>query len=583
MAMFDQSRHGSRPELTVDGAPLAADVVPALIRVIVDSHLHLPDMFVLQFRDTEREVVRRANISFGSRIEVSATADGDGTLSRLISGEVTALEQQTDGTGTSTIVRGYDQSHRLSRGRHTRTFADTTDADIVRRIGGEAGLSIGEVSGDGPTYTHVSQLNLTDWEFLRSRAHETGHEVSVHDGALNWRRPADSGTAPSGSDDLLSPAAPHELLLGRDLHRFSPRVSAAEQVSEVQVRSWDPTQKQTIVGSAQASCSSAGVGIGPAQLAKTFSASPFVVVDRPVTSQGEADALAAAVADHIAGVHAEAEATAHGDPLLRPGQAVRIGGVGWPHDGNYVVTTARHTYDDGGYRTEFTVSGRTDRSLLGLASLGATKGARRASGPLINGLVIGQVTDCSDPENLFRVKVAFPWLSDDYESWWCRVSQPGAGNQRGMLWLPEVGDEVLVGFAHGDSRVPYVVGSLYNGVDTPPLADQLVDSGSGEVKLRALVSRTNHRLVLSDDDSDSHVLLSTGDDKLTITMDKSQTAITIDSSGTITIQGSQKIQIKSDSDISLQAGGSLSLSGQTGVSIDGGPSVSVSGQLIKLN
>ena len=574
---------GSRPQITVDGAPLADSLTPALVRTIIDTHVHLPDMFVLQFHDSERDVVTRAHIRFGTKIVVSATADGDGTLTPVVTGEVTALEQETDATGTWTIVRGYDPTHRLCRGRRTRTFADTTDADIVRQVAGAAGLEVGRVDDDGVTYEHVSQANLTDWEFLRSRAHETGHELAAVDGKLQWRTPAESSTAPSGSAELYSAPQPFQLLLGRDLLRFKPRVTAAEQVSEVQVRGWDPQQKQAVVGTAQASSNSARVGVTPASLAATFSAAPYVVVDREVTSQSEADSVAASVAQQIAGAHAEAEATAFGDPRLVPGAAVSIGSVGWPHDGSYVLTSARHIYDETGYRTEFTVSGGQERSLLGLASVGATKGPHRASGPPVQGLVVGQVTDISDPENQFRVKVSFPWLSDDYESWWCRVAQLGAGDKRGLVWLPEVGDEVLVGFAHGDTRVPYIVGSLYNGVDAPPLADQLVDGASGEVKLRALVSRTNHRLVLSDDDSDSHVLISTGDDNLTITLDKTQTSITIDSSGTVTISGSQGVSIKSDADISLQAGGSLSLSGSTGVSIDGGPSVSVSGGVIKLN
>lgn len=581
--MTERSRYGSRPQITVDGAPLAPTVLPALVRTVVDTQLHLPDMFVLQFHDSERDVVRRANLRFGSRVVVSATADGDGTQTPVVTGEITAFEQETDGTGTWTIVRGYDPTHRLCRGRRTRTFVDTTDADIVRQIASAAGLEIGRLDSDGCTYEHVSQANLTDWEFLRARAHETGHELAAVGGKLEWRTPTESTDAPSGSDDLFAPSQPYQLLLGRELLRFKPRVTAAEQVGEVQVRGWDPAQKRAVVGSARPNTTSARVGVTPEQLASTFSAAPYVVVDRPVTNQSDADGVAAAVAEQIAGAHAEADGIAVGDPRLTPGTAVCIGSVGWPHDGSYVLSAARHVYDETGYRTEITVSGRQERSLLGLASIGATKGAHSAGGPPVNGLVVGQVTDVNDPDHQFRVKVSFPWLSDDYESWWCRVAQPGAGKERGLVWLPEVGDEVLVGFAHGDVRNPYVVGSLYNGVDTPPLAGDLVDGNSGAVKQRALVSRTNHRLVLSDDDSASHVLLSSGDDKLTITLDKSQTAITIDSSGTVTISGSQGVRINSDSDISLQASGSLSLQGQAGVTIDGGPSVSVSGSVIKLN
>jgi len=595
----DRPRYGSRPQVTIDGVPLAADVAPALARVIVDMHVHLPDMFVLQFQDTSRDVLSRAGISFGSRLVVAATPDGDGTLSPLVTGEVTALEQESDTTGTWTVVRGYDPSHRLCRGRRTRTFADITDADIVRHIAADAQLELGDLDTGGPVYEHVSQVNLTDWEFLRGRAHETGHELAVVDGRLQWRTPSDSRDAPGGGGggggggdgDLAAPARPYELLLSGNLLRFRPRVTAAEQVGEIQVRGWDPVAKQAVVGTAQAGSSSASVGVGPADLASAFAAQPYVLVDRPVSSQSEADTVASAVADQIGGAHAEASGTALGDPLLVPGAAVRVSCAGWPHDGGYVLTAARHVYDESGYRTEFTVSGRQERSLLGLASVGATKGSHRAGGPPVHGLVIGQVTDVSDPDGMFRVKVAFPWLSDDYESWWARVAQPGAGNQRGFAWLPEVGDEVLVAFGHGDVRAPYVIGGLYNGVDTPPLGDTLVNTGTGQVVRRACVSRTGHRLVLSDDDSAAQVLLATGDDNLTITLDATQTAITVDSSGSVTISGSSQVRITSDGDVSVEASGNLELSGQTGVklssqagvTIDGGPSVSVSGDMIQLN
>ncbi len=569
--------------MSVGGSPLPADVVPALARVLVHTDVHLPGMFVLHFQDTSRDVLGRAGITFGSRLTVAATPDGDGDLTPLVDGEVTALEQESDATGTWTMVRGYDRLHRLCRGRRTRTFAGVTDADIVRQIAADAQLDLGDLDTGGPVYEHVSQANLTDWEFLRARAHETGHEIAVSGGKLQWRMPRPSGDAPSGGDDLATPAQPFQLLLGGNLLRFRPRVTAAEQVPEVQVRGWDPASKQAVVGTAAAATSSTSIGVAPADLASAFGARPYVVVDRPVTSQAEADTVASAIAEQIAGAHAEAEGTALGDPRLLPGAAVQVGCVGWPHDGSYVLTSARHCYDESGYRTEFMVSGRQERSMLGLASVGATKGSHRAAGPPVCGLVVGQVTDIADPDGMFRVKVAFPWLSDDYESWWARVAQPGAGDGRGLAWLPEVGDEVLVAFSHGDVRAPYVIGGLYNGVDLPPLGGQLIDTAAGQVVRRACVSRTGHRLVLCDADSGPQVLLATGDDNLKITLDAAQTSITIDSSGSVTISGSSQVQITSDGDVSIQASGRLSLAGQTGVTIDGGPSVRVSGDVVQLN
>jgi uncharacterized protein involved in type VI secretion and phage assembly len=343
--------------------------------------------------------------------------------------------------------------------------------------------------------------------------------------------------------------------------------------------------KQAVVGRAGASSREAGVAVGPAELAQTFDVPTHTVVDRPVVDQQVADATASACAEALASAHAEAEGVAIGDPRLKAGAAVVLAMAGWPYDGKYVVTSARHVFDSSGYRTHLSCSGRNDRSLWGLVGRGTGGSATssRASGPPVPGVVIGVVTANDDPEDLGRVKVKFPWLADDYESWWVRISQLGAGADRGAVWLPEVNDEVLVAFDHGDTRSPVVVGFLWNGVDRPPLGDGLVDGTTGAVKRRGFVSRKNHRMVFLDDDGDSGVALLSGDDKLKLALDATATTITVKAAGSVEISGSQGVQITSDGAICIQAGQTLELKGKTGVTIDGGPKVDVDGSVIQLN
>jgi uncharacterized protein involved in type VI secretion and phage assembly len=248
-----------------------------------------------------------------------------------------------------------------------------------------------------------------------------------------------------------------------------------------------------------------------------------------------------------------------------------------------VVSTARHVVDEVGYRTEFTVSGRAERSLLGLTSGGATNDLHRAGGPPVYGVVIATVTDVNDPDDLGRVKLQFPWLCEEYESWWARVAQLGAGANRGAVWLPEVNDEVLVAFEHGDTRRPYVVGQLYNGVDLPELGDGLIDGGSGAVKRRGFVSKLGHRLTFLDDQSKSGIALLSADNSLRVSLNQTGTTIKVHADGSVEINGSQQVSITSDGAVSIQAGSTLELKGKSGVTIDGGPQVSVSGQMIKLN
>ena len=96
-------------------------------------------------------------------------------------------------------------------------------------------------------------------------------------------------------------------------------------------------------------------------------------------------------------------------------------------------------------------------------------------------MVVAIVTNNNDPEGNYRVKLNYPWLDENIESGWARVATFDAGNLRGGLFPPEVNDEVLVAFEHGDFRRPFVVGRLWNGVDKPPMIS--VDS-SGKVNHR---------------------------------------------------------------------------------------------------
>lgn len=86
----------------------------------------------------------------------------------------------------------------------------------------------------------------------------------------------------------------------------------------------------------------------------------------------------------------------------------------------------------------------------------------------INGVVVGIVSSVKDPEDVGRVQLMFPWLSDDNKSYWARVATLMAGKTRGSWFMPEVGDEVLVAFDHGNVDHPFIVGFLWNGQDKPP-------------------------------------------------------------------------------------------------------------------
>ncbi|KCZ70549.1 hypothetical protein ANME2D_02569 [Candidatus Methanoperedens nitroreducens] len=156
----------------------------------------------------------------------------------------------------------------------------------------------------------------------------------------------------------------------------------------------------------------------------------------------------------------------------------------------------------------------------------------RRSESRIYGVVVGIVTDNKDPDDLGRVKVRIPRISGEDESNWARVASFMAGKERGAFFLPEVDDEVLVAFEYGDINIPYIIGSLWNGKDSPPITNN-----DGENNIRMLKSRSGHIIRLDDTD---------GKEKIEIVDKTGNNMIVVDTKD-------NKISIKSDKDIEISA------------------------------
>ncbi len=560
------AQHPSPLQVEVAGSPLPPTVTQRLVTAYVDDNLHLPDMFVLTFRDPERTVLRDAGIEVGAPVVVSVVAEAEPAPVKLLTGEVTALEAEFGPTGSFTVVRGFDHAHRLFRGRVAESYRNVTYSDVAKAVAERVGLPTGKIDATPTVFPQVTQGNASDWEFLSRLAREVGYEVAVLDGKLDFRLPTEATGAPGSGD--LSSADPLQLVPGKGLIRFRSTLTSAEQVKEVRVRGWDSGAKQAMIGAAPAATTSTELSVKPEELAGRFGAAVYTAPAPSLSRQADVDAMAKAIADQIAGAFAELEGVARGNPKLRAGTPVSLGLAGDPFDGRYTLTTTRHLYDpDEGYTTIFTASGRNERSLLGLVSGGAH--ANGANGHGRTNVASALVTDVRDPDGLCRVKLRFPWMSDSYESDWVRTLQPGAGKDRGSVTLPEVNDEVLVAFEGGDLGAPYVLGGLYNGVDKPNLGEGLVDAATGGVARRGFLSRKGHGVVFLDGDGDEGVAVLSGDRQLRLSLNQTTRTVKVTSSGDVVIEAKGALRIKMDGDLEL-AGRKVAIKGENGASIDGG-------------
>lgn len=492
-----QGSYASEITLEIEGQAAPQELMNDLLQVTVEESLHLPGMFTLVINNPytpgqeegkfwQHEdlfaIGHEIKLKFKSSTTESQEFDEE-VENDILEGEVTAIEAHfTSGSQAPIIIRGYDVSHRLNRGRFNRSFQNMTDADVVNKVIGEVGISAGTIDSSGAPHDYIFQENQTNMEFLRERAARNGFELFVQDGKLNFRQPK--------KDDSVA------LKWLQDLESFQVRVSSAEQVSSVEVRGWDYIQKQPFVATKSSDQvlteTEYGKGTSTSSAFKEKPSEPtLVVVDQPVFKAEEADAIAQAIFNELGGEFVHADAKAIGNPAIRPGRVVELQEMG-KYSGKYYVTEVRHLVRERLYTTEFSIRGLRGGDLLSILSPAVRPRAAQT-------VMVGIVTENNDPEGLGRVRVKCPTLTEDHESNWARVVASGAGPERGFDCLPEIDDEVLIAFEHGNIHRPYVLGGVWNGQDAPPeaIADTVAD---GKVRLRTVKTRTGHTLQFIEED-----------------------------------------------------------------------------------
>ena len=192
------------------------------------------------------------------------------------------------------------------------------------------------------------------------------------------------------------------------------------------------------------------------------------------------------------------------------------------------------------------------------------------------GVAVGVVTNNQDPDGLGRVKVRFPWLSDEDESHWARVVTPMAGPQRGLYFLPEVDDEVLVAFQHGDIRFPYILGALWNGKDKPP------ESNDGANNLRTIKSRSGH-IIRLDDTADAEKIEIIDKNKNSIIVNTAKNTITVTAEADITIQSTKGKLILQGHGIEMKSQAGVQVEASQGMELKAGSQLNIKGSVVNIN
>jgi phage protein D/phage baseplate assembly protein gpV len=485
-------------------------------------------------------------------------------------GLVTGLRARFGSAAGPTVeVQGRTRSVLLDGPSRSFLREDVSDGDVASELAARVGL--GADTHEGVVQSAVVSHRRTDWSYLVERASALGYVTYARGDRLVFRPPA-------AADGELPVLAWGRTLLELDLDR---RLGGRSDPSEA--TGWDPEHLE--VRRSEASSADAGVVAGdrptPAEALRESgwddqgAQLPTAAPVEPI----ELDRIARGAADLQALRHVAGHARTIGLAQLRCDSWLDVTGVGRSLSGPHYVTAVRHRLGRTGFTTEL--------------QLGLPEPLLPPPVATADHLLLGVVEDLDDPRAATRVKVGFPWLADAPEAVWARLVSLEAGPDHGTLFVPDVGQEVLVGFVDGDRRHPVVLGSLWNGRQAAP-----IPVGSAN-DIRTITSRSGHAVTFDDGDQGSVEVTTSGGRHLTLDDADGSVGLTDASGNHVTLDGQGITLEAARGDIVLKAAGGRVVLDAAGLEVSStGPakvestatldlkaaaSLSVNGGLVRIN
>ncbi len=350
-------------ELRVGNTPLSREVIRDITQVTYKDSLTEIDSFAITINnwDAETRDFKYSDMNIfnpGKRVELTMGYWGQGSMRKMITGEITSLRPSFPAQGQPTLeVSGLNLAHRLMKQKQrSMAYRQMTDNAIAKQIAKRLGVDI-VTSDRGPAqtiqYPYLFQDNMYDLLFLMSRARRIGYDLLVEEASTSGSsRPSLLRFIPSTDVQRTT----YELKYGLTMIDFSPELTTHNQVGKVTVHGWDSVHKKSInvtVDRKQLTTKGVGKAGGQEEIDKAFTNREEVISNKPVNSVAEARQLARETLENIAKEMVKGSGSVVGLPSLRAGCVIFLQGMGRRFSGRYFVTGTTHTINDSGYLTRF--------------------------------------------------------------------------------------------------------------------------------------------------------------------------------------------------------------------------------------
>jgi Rhs element Vgr protein len=489
----------------------------------------------------------------GMKIKISAGYESDNKS--IFEGKILKHAIKCDKSGNSLLtLECKSDAVKMTVGRKNAVYIDQKDSDIITTITGNYGLS-STVDATTNQFKEVVQYYATDWDFILSRAEINGMFVIPGISKTNIIKPKLT------AEPVLS------ITFGEDIMEFDLEMDARYQLSSVKGFTWDPASQKVVQQTGSAPELNKHGNLTCEDLSKVIDLQALTLQTDAPNMEGSIKSWADAQMLKSGLSKIRGTVSFQGSADVMPGDLIKIDGVGNRFTGNAFVGSVNHTISEGDWKTEIAI---------GLPSEWATErtdiSAPLASGflPGIHGIHIGTVQKLdSDPSGEYKIQIKIPILQDNSDGIWARMASFYNSNSFGTFFLPEISDEVIVGFINNDPSAPVILGSVYSSKNKAPYAFEAKNN------TKAIVTRTKMKIEM-DEEKKVISILTPGNNKIIISDDAKSIQLKDQNSNTIEMNSSG-ILLDSFKDVQINAKGKISMSSVTEIDMDAKTDVKVTG------
>ena len=510
----------------------------------------------------------------GSKVEISLGRGGSQTV--VFCGIVTDRSLLLGAQGARVTVTARHEAYKMTQERKFRCHEDQKDSDIIGAVVGEYGIQA-DVADTPATHEKVVQYNCSDWDFINMRAEAAGLVLYT----------SPEGIVAAVPDLSAEPVVTFDRELS--ISRLQIDVSGRDRFKNVSAEAWNYASREMETAETDATGNDTGQGMDTtADLASDMGNEARVL--RLLSGQVTPDAmeqLASAQALRTGLSRITGKLTALGYACVKPLDMVTLHGTGKRFDGDAMVSAVIQSYSVKGWETTLGL-GLEDVPFHTRFSDIDSPGADGVMPPT-HGLQSAVVDALEgDPQGEERIRVKL--MGSDTTAIWARVAIPYAGDGRGFLFMPEVGDEVIVGFMGGNPSEAVVLGSLH-GSAAPPPCDKSDDND-----IKTIVTREGVKIEF--DDKKKHLVIETpggnsitvsDDEKSVLVKDQNGNKVTLSSDG-IVLDSAKDVAVKAKGDVNiegtnvnLKANAQLAAKGSASAEISSSGNTVVKGSIVQIN